>query len=196
MIRVLLVADEALFRSALAATLANEDDLDVVGEFDSARDLGRTPADVAIVDGDVPGRSGVVTPGPGGRIRVRSVLVLTTDHAPSARRFTGVGGVTGLVAKDRGMGELVDAVRRVAAGEPVFGLAPSSAAARTPDSPLTERETDVLRLAADGLPSARIADDLGLTVGTVRNYMSAIVRKTGSRNRLEAVRAASTAGWL
>jgi len=188
-IRVLLVLNRPLFRGALASALAGEQDLDVVGEYDSTCQLGGTAADVAVVDVDALDHHGGPAPSLFGPLQIGSVVVLTAERVYKTPRCAVADWVRGLVAKDRGVETLVDTVRRVAAGERVMEPAP-------PGNPLTDRELEVLRMAADGLPSTTIADDLNLTVGTVQNYISAIVRKTGSRNRLEAVRAANLAGWL
>jgi len=185
----MVVADRLLFRTALAATLANEHDLDVVGEFDTACELDRMSADVAIVDVDAPHGHGLPVAKLDERSTVRSVVVLTTEPGRRTLRYAATDRVRGMVAKDGGLDDLVDTVRRVAAGERV--MAPDATG-----NPLTAREREVLQLAAEGLPSRRIADDLNLTVGTVRNYISGIVRKTSARNRLEAIRAADEAGWL
>jgi len=194
-IRVLVVGNAVLFRSALATTLANEHDLDVVGELDGAGDLGATTADVAVVDMDsVP--AGVGPAAYQGRTPRRAVVVISTEQAPIHGRCVRAHHVRGVVAKDSGLEQLLRAVRGVAAGERVVERAQSGSAGLAAGNPLTEREIEVLRRAADGQSSARIADDLGLTIGTVRNYISTIIRKAGVRNRLEAVRTAGRAGWL
>ena len=190
MIRVLVVGPVALFRGALAATLANEDDLDVVGVVDTRRDVALTPVDVSVVDLDGATPAGGAAPVLAGVAPNSPVVALTAGR--STPRWLSCGRIHGLVAKDGGVEQLVRAVRRVAAGERVVESASGAAA----DSPLTEREVEVLRLIAQGRSSAHIADHLGLTVGTVRNYVSAIIRKTGVRNRLEAMRVAAQSGWL
>jgi two-component system response regulator DesR len=195
-IRVLVVGNVALFRSALAATLANEHDLDVVGEIDSAGDLRAAAADVAVVDLEPAGPASAPTVYLPGCTPPRSVVVLTTKQAPKHLRCVHADHIRGVVAKDGGVDQLVRAVRRVAAGERVIEPARAATTGLPAGNPLTDREVEVLRLAAEGRSSARIADDLGLTIGTVRNYMSAIIRKAGVRNRLEAIRTAGRAGWL
>ncbi|MEU8664554.1 response regulator transcription factor, partial [Actinoplanes philippinensis] len=104
--------------------------------------------------------------------------------------------VRGVVGTQAAPHELVRAIRQVSRGERVIDarLAVAMVAARP--SPLSAREADVLRIAGSGVPSAEVAATLHLTAGTVRNYMSVILRKTGARNRLEAVRVAENAGWL
>jgi two-component system response regulator DesR len=104
-----------------------------------------------------------------------------------------VGGVIGTQAAP---GELVRCIRRVAGGERVIDAGLAVAMVAAPRSPLSDRELDVLSVAASGVPAAEVAARLHLTAGTVRNYISVILRKTGARNRLEAVRLAEHAGWL
>ena len=102
----------------------------------------------------------------------------------------------GLISKDAPPSRLADGIRRVARGERVIDPALAVAALRAPRNPLTMRELEVLRVLAMGLPSAEIAAKLDLRIGTVCNYVSTIIRKTGARNRVEAVRIAGESGWL
>ena len=189
MIRVLVLAQPILFRSALATTLDGEDDLEIVGDSDDEA------PDVVIVDLDSrsPGSGQLVIPE---RHRARFVVALALDPSPSAIKRAIAAQVRGLVSKNHGVDQLIDTVRRVAAGEQVIEPARSAMSVLLADNPLTGREVEVLRLAAEGLSAPDIAHDLHLTAGTVRNYLSTIVRKTGARNRLGAIRAADRAGWL
>ncbi|TDD71095.1 response regulator transcription factor [Jiangella aurantiaca] len=102
----------------------------------------------------------------------------------------------GLIATDASLADLLDAVRRVARGEPVLDPALAVAALTAAESPLTHRELDVLRLAMTGAPPQEIARTLYLSPGTVRNYLSHILTKTGARTRIEAIRIAQDAGWI
>ena len=105
-------------------------------------------------------------------------------------------GAYGFVVKDAPAGELADAVRKVYAGDRVVDSALAAATLSSGDNPLTSREQDVLRAAADGSRVADIAGRLFLSEGTVRNYLSSAIGKTGARNRVEAVRTAEAHGWL
>jgi two-component system response regulator DesR len=107
----------------------------------------------------------------------------------------------GLVIRDSDPDMIIEAIRQVAAGKKALDpdlvfSALNSAALKSAASPLTAREIDVLRLAAQGAPDTEIADRLYLSVGTVRNYMSRVIGKVGARNRVDAVRIAGAAGWL
>ncbi|MEU7960612.1 response regulator transcription factor [Micromonospora humida] len=200
-IRLLLADDQALVRGALAALLSLEPDLDVVAEVgrgdevvDAAR---RTGPDVALLDVEMPGLDGIAATAalraalPGCR-----VLVVTTFGRPGYLRRAMEAGAGGFVVKDTPARQLADAVRRVHAGLRVVdpALAAETLAAGT--SPLTERETAVLRAARSGGTVADLAAALHLSEGTVRNHLSAAIGKTGARNRATAVRLAEQNGWL
>jgi two-component system response regulator DesR len=91
---------------------------------------------------------------------------------------------------------ITEAVRRVARGKKVVDPDLAFAALNTARNPLTDRELDVLRLASEGSTTAEIAGHLCLSVGTVRNYLSRAITKTGGRNRVDAIRIAVGAGWF
>ncbi|HET8600476.1 MAG TPA: response regulator transcription factor [Segeticoccus sp.] len=201
MIRVMLADDQALVRGALAALLDLEQDLQVVAEV--ARGDEVVPAarahhpDVALLDVEMPGMDGIAATEslrrdvPGVR-----VLIVTTFGRPGYLRRALQAGAAGFVVKDTPAKQLADAVRRAHAGLRVVdpGLAADSLVAG--DSPLTERESDVLRAARDGSTVAAMARVLFLSEGTIRNHLSAAIGKTGARTRAEAVRIAEGNGWL
>lgn len=200
-LRLLLADDQALVRGALAALLQLESDLDVVAEVPRGDEVVAAVRehrpDVALLDVEMPGLDGIAATAavraacPGTR-----VLVVTTFGRPGYLRRAMEAGASGFVVKDTPARELADAVRRVAGGLRVVdpALAAESLAAGT--SPLTERETQVLRAARDGGTAADLASALSLSEGTVRNHLSAAIGKTGARTRAEAVRLAEANGWL
>lgn len=200
-IRLLLADDQELVRSALAALLGLEPDFEVVatvGRGDAVLDAARTSqADIALVDIEMPGLDGLAAAAvlrdqvPGCR-----VVILTTFGRAGYLRRAMEAGAAGFVVKDAPAEALASAIRRVMAGERVVDpeLAASTLAAG--ESPLTARERDVLTVARSGATVAEIASKLYLSEGTVRNYLSAAIAKTSTRNRLEAVRVADERGWL
>jgi two-component system response regulator DesR len=105
-------------------------------------------------------------------------------------------GAVGFVVKDAPAEALADAIRRVMRGERVVDPALAVATLAAGESPLTARERDVLIATRSGAAVAEIAVKLSLSEGTVRNYLSSAIAKTGTRNRLEALRAADERGWL
>ncbi|UOE44723.1 response regulator transcription factor [Agromyces larvae] len=200
-IRLLIADDQALVRGALSALLGLEPDIDVVAEVGrgdevlaAARDAG---ADVALLDIEMPGIDGIQAAAqlrdhlPGCR-----VLIVTTFGRPGYLKRAMQAGASGFVVKDTPAAQLADAVRRVHGGFRVVdpGLAAESLAQG--DSPLTERETDVLSVARTGASNGEIARILHLSEGTVRNHLSNAIGKTGGRNRADAARIAEQNGWL
>ncbi|MCD0448340.1 response regulator transcription factor [Actinocorallia sp. API 0066] len=202
MLRVVVAEDMDLIRGALVALLGLEGDLEVVGEARSGREAVEVAvtarADVAVLDVHMPGEmDGIAAAGaiaeraPGCR-----VLMLTSAGRPETLRRALASRADGFVLKDMPPEELAAAVRRVAAGERVVDAGLAAEALALGANPLTGRETDVLRMAASGAENDEIAAALFLSKGTVRNYLAAVVTKLGARNRLDAVRIATEAGWL
>jgi two-component system response regulator DesR len=200
-IRVLLADDQALVRGALASLLSLEPDLDVVSEVGRGDEVvpaaRSTRPDVALLDVEMPGLDGIAATAalraalPGCR-----VLVVTTFGRPGYLRRALEAGASGFVVKDTPARRLADAVRRVHAGLRVVDPVLAAESLAAGDSPLTDRETDVLRVARTGGTVADLAAALHLSEGTVRNHLSAAIGKTGARTRAEAVRLAEEAGWL
>ena len=123
------------------------------------------------------------------------VIILTTFARSGYLRRALEAGASGYLLKDMRAEELADAVRRVRQGLRVIDPELATESWVEPD-PLTDRERQVLRLAGDGVTSAEIADQLSLSEGTVRNYLSEAISKLGAGNRIEAARIARTKGWL
>ena len=201
MIRVLLADDQSLVRGALAALLALEPDIEVVAEVGRGDEVvaaaRRTAPQVALLDVEMPGLDGIAAAAAlHAEVPEVRVAILTTFGRPGYLRRAMEAGALGFVVKDAPADELAAAVRRVAAGDRVVdpGLAAATLAGGA--SPLTGRERDVLVAARDGATVADIAGRLFLSEGTVRNYLSAAITKTGTRNRVEALRVAETNGWL
>ncbi len=187
-------------RGALAALLALERDIEIVAQAcdgDEALELVRIHRpDVLVTDIEMPGRSGleVAAAIAQERLNARVVIVTTFARAGYLRRALDAG-VTGYLLKDAPSAQLAQGIRRVAGGgrsiDPQLALESWSDA-----DPLTDRERSVLRLAAEGLPSAEIGQRLSLSEGTVRNYLSEAIGKLGASNRIEAARVARARGWL
>ena len=185
---------------ALVALLETEPDLEVVAR---ARDGDEAVAlvvqhrpDVLLTDIEMPKRSGLEVATEVKRLGspARVVIVTTFARAGYLRRALEAGAA-GYLLKDSPPEVLADAVRRVHAGlravDPVL-----AAEAWTAPDPLTDRERQALRLAAEGLRSVDIADRLSLSEGTVRNYLSEAMSKVGATTRIEAARIARDRGWL
>jgi two-component system, NarL family, response regulator DesR len=201
MVRLLLADDQELFRTALAALLALEEDFEVVatvgrGDEVVSAAIAHRP-DVALLDIGMPGIDGLAA----ASVLAQEVpqcrsLILTTFGRPGYLRRAMEAGACGFVVKDSPPAQLADAIRRVMAGERVVDPALAAATLAGGVSPLTSRERDALVAARAGATVAEIAGKLALSEGTVRNYLSGAIAKTGTRNRAEAVRIADERGWL
>ncbi|MFB4282488.1 LuxR C-terminal-related transcriptional regulator [Nonomuraea sp. MTCD27] len=198
MIRILIAEHLPLVRRGLLATLGAEPDLRVVAEAERAEEVVRAArtaeADVAVVDLDLPGPA--VTDRLAEHVPRCGVLILSASPNPAQVREALAGPALGFMSLCVPPERLAEGVRQVAAGERAIEAELAVAALQCATNPLTRRELDVLRVAAGGARSTEIADELFLSVGTVRNHLSRIMCKTGARNRLDAVRIASDSGWL
>jgi len=200
-IRVLIAEDQAMVREALAALLGLEHDIEVVaqvGRGDQVLDAARaaTP-DVALLDIEMPGLDGLAAAAAlAHTVPDVRVIILTTFGRPGFLRRAMESGALGFVVKDAPAEQLADAVRRVAAGQRVVDPTLAAATLAGGPSPLTGRERDVLVASRNGATVADIAGKLFLSEGTVRNYLSAAIAKTGVRNRAEAYAEAEHRGWL
>lgn len=200
-IRLLLADDQELVRQALCALLALEEDFEVVasvGRGDQIADaaLAQRP-DVALLDIEMPGLDGLAAAAVlAAQVPECRVVMLTTFGRAGYLRRAMEAGAVGFVVKDAPAEALADAIRRVMTGERVVDPALAVATLAAGESPLTARERDVLIAARSGAAVAEIAARLYLSEGTVRNYLSAAITKTATRNRMEALHVADERGWL
>lgn len=200
-VRVLLAEDQAMVRGALKALLSLEEDIEIVAE--ASRGDGVVPAaldslpDVALLDIEMPGGDGLEA---AAALRERlpscRVIIVTTFGRAGYLKRAMESGALGFLLKDAPAPELAGAIRRVMAGDRVVDPALAAAALSEGESPLTERERDVLSASANGATIADVAATLYLSEGTVRNYLSTAIKKLGARNRTEAARFAEERGWL
>jgi two-component system response regulator DesR len=199
-IRVVVAEDQAMVLGALAALLALEHDIEVVGRAADGAAAWRLVEDlrpdVLVSDIEMPGATGLEL-----ACRIRDaklptrVLIVTTFGRPGYLRRALDAGVRGYLLKDQPSEELTAALRRVAAGSRAIAPELAEAAWDAPD-PLSDRERSVLRMAEEGQSNKEIAESLGLSPGTVRNYLSEAAQKLGADNRVEAARIARANGWL
>ena len=201
MIRVLVAEDQSMVRGALRALLELEEDITVVAEVGRG-DLVLAAArehlpDVALLDIEMPGQDGIEAARElAAELPAVRAVVLTTFGRPGFLRRAMEVGAAGFLVKDAPVAELATAIRAVVAGERVIDRDLAAAALAIGATPLSAREADVLREAADGATVADIARRLFLSEGTVRNYLSSAIGKTGARTRVEAARVAADKGWL
>lgn len=202
MIRILLAEDQHVIREALVTLLGLAPDIEVVAAVESG-DAAVTAAlvhqpDVAVLDVDMPGTlDGLAA---AGALRAKlpqcRTLILTGHGKPGHLRRALASQVDGFLLKTASPDELTAAIRSVARGDRVLDPSLASTAWNLADNPLTAREVDVLRLVAEGSEPPEIGGELFLGAGTVRNYITTIVAKLNARNRTDAVRIASEAGWI
>ena len=200
-IRLVIIDDQAMLRGALAALLELEDDLTVVGVAGDGTEavqlVSQTAPDVCLMDIQMPGMDGIAaTEAVCAASPETRVLIVTTFARPGYLRAALDAGASGFVVKDAPAEQLADAVRRVHAGLRVVDPALAEASLFDGANPLSEREQQVLRLAADGRSAAAIAAEVFLSAGTVRNNLSAAIGKVGAANRAQAVRIAQDKGWI
>ncbi|WP_027860808.1 response regulator transcription factor [Marmoricola sp. URHB0036] len=200
-IRLLLADDQALVRGALSALLGLERDLEVVAEVSSGDQVVEAVRehrpDVALLDVEMPGLDGIeATAALRKAFPDVRVLIVTTFGRPGFLRRAMQAGASGFVVKDTPAAQLADAVRRVHAGLRVVDPVLATESLFAGESPLTARETEVLRSARGGAAVSAMAKELFLSEGTVRNHLSAAIGKTGAANRTEAVTIAEGNGWL
>jgi two-component system response regulator DesR len=200
-IRLLLADDQALVRGALATLLDLEPDMSVVAEVGRGDEVvaaaREAKPDVALLDVEMPGVDGIrATRELRAALPDVKVVIVTTFGRPGFLRRALIAGANGFVVKDTPARQLADAVRRVHSGLRVVDPNLAADSLAVGESPLTARETEVLRAARDGGSVSDIAGAVFLSEGTVRNHLSAAIGKTGARNRADAVRIAQENGWL
>jgi two-component system response regulator DesR len=199
-IRVVIAEDQSMVLGALAALLEIEDDISVVGQahhgIEALQLTLKHKPDLLLTDIEMPEMSGLEVAAELKRIGASSrVIILTTFARAGYLRRAMEAGAAGYLLKDAPAAALADAIRRVHSGLRVID--PELATeAWTEADPLSDRERQVLRQAADGASSAEIAASLRLSEGTVRNYLSEVMSKLGAHNRVEAARIARMKGWL
>jgi len=200
-LRILLAEDVAMVRGALIALLELEADMKVVAAVERGDDIvpyahAHQP-DVAIIDIDLPGIDGLTAAAQLHKeLPACPTLILTNLGRKGNLRRALSANVSGYLLKDTPSEELARAVRSVVAGRRVIDPQLAVSAWESGENPLSEREREVLRIAATGAQPAEIAMFMHLSVGTVRNYLTTVVAKLNARNRIDAVRAAYEAGWL
>ena len=200
MIRVLIADDEGMIRSALAALLRLEGDIDVIAEcsdgLQAVAEAERLLPDVCLLDLEMPGLDGVEV---AEKLRrtVATRFVIVTRHArPGVLRRALAAGVSGFLPKSREAGEVAAVIRQVAAGGRYIDPEIAADALSDERCPLTIRELDVLRLGQHGETTAQIARALNLAPGTVRNHISLVLTKLSVDTRQQAVIMAKERGWI
>jgi two-component system response regulator DesR len=200
-IRVLLAEDMDLLRTALVSLLSVEEDIEVIADLkcnEKAVSVAvRLRPDVAVVSADLPETKGLTTVH---ELRKRlpecQIVALTVKRPVGLLKRLLAADVSGLIDKNAPAARLLHAIRGVAQGGTVIDANLVIAALSAGRNPFTPRELSVLQLAAEGASGPEIAKQLSLSPGTVRNYLSNAMNKTGARTRIDAIRIATESGWL
>lgn len=200
MIRLVIAEDQRMLRGALGMLLDFEEDLEVVGQAKDGEEalsmiLSLKP-DVCLMDIDMPFKSGLEVAAELKKIRSScKVIMLTTFARPGYFERAIKAEVHGYLLKDGSIDDLAESIRRVMSGKREFAseLVINS---YHKDNPLSERDREVLKLAAAGKTSKEISMALFLSPGTVRNYMSEILQKLEAKNKIEAIAIAEEKGWI
>jgi len=200
-IEVLLVEDQGMVLGALAALLNTEPDITVAGTASNGRAaldlITKKPPQVLVTDIEMPQMTGLeLAAAVKERFPKTRVVILTTFARPGYLRRALDAGAQGYLLKDRPAAELAEAIRRVHRGLRVVDPDLATEAWTADPDPLTDRERQILQRAGDGMSTADVARELGLSEGTVRNYLSESIAKLGVSNRIEAARLARSKGWL
>jgi len=200
MIRVVLADDQVMFRRALSSYIELTTDFEVAGEASDAdealRLIRETQPGIALLDVQMPG-DGLSIAAQATKLYPKTRLIMcTTFDRPGYVTRALEAGCAGFVTKDAEPNELVNTIRRVAAGERVFGARHLEEARTWGRNPLTPREREVLLISADGEMVNDIAARLFLSRGTIRNHLSSAIGKTGAKTRAQAIKLARERGWL
>ncbi|QSG01033.1 DNA-binding response regulator [Bacillus paralicheniformis] len=200
MIRLFIAEDQRMLLSALGALLDLEEDMEVIGQATNGEEaltaILKLEPDVCLMDIEMPVKSGLeVAEELMKRGSKSKVIILTTFARPGYFERAVKSNVHGYLLKDGEIDDLADAIRKCTEGKRIFSPELTFDAIRKVN-PLSEREQEILRLAALGMTTKEISSELFLSAGTVRNYISEIMHKLDAKNRTEAARVAEGEGWI
>lgn len=200
MIRIMIAEDQRMLRGALGSLLDLEDDIEVIAEVENGEEalkriLTEKP-DVCLMDIEMPIKSGLdVAEELAIQGSTCKIIILTTFARPGYFERAVKAGVHGYMLKDGSSDELAETIRQVVKGKREFAPDLIFGSFKS-ENPLTDREREIMRLAAAGKTAKEIATELYLSPGTVRNYISEVISKLNSKNRIEAIGIAEEKGWL
>lgn len=201
MARIVIAEDQQMLRGAFTTLIKMEDDLQIVAEVadgeEALRAIQKHNPDICLVDIEMPGLTGLEL-----ALKLRTmkhpckIIIVTTFSRPGYLQQAMKANVDGYLLKDEPIDFLIQAIRRVMKGEKVISNDLTSILFQIEENPLTERETEMLRLAKEGLTTDEISKKLYLTKGTIRNYLSSSIQKLEAESRQQAVHIASNKGWI
>lgn len=198
MIQIVIAEDQRMMLGALGSLLNLEDDMKVVGQATNGAEaitlVQELHPDICIMDIEMPLKTGLEAAEEIKNSGIK-VIILTTFARSGYFQRAIKAGVRGYLLKDSPSEELAESIRSVMAGKRIFAPELMDDVYRE-ENPLTEREKAVLELIAEGKSTKEIATALNIKVGTVRNYISAILEKLEVTNRIEAITESKKKGWF
>ncbi|MED3662594.1 response regulator transcription factor [Ureibacillus sp. FSL K6-8385] len=200
MIRIVIAEDQGMLLGALSSLISMEEDMEVAGLAKNGEEAVRLvhelKPDICIMDIEMPVKTGLDAAEELKGKTDCKIIILTTFARPGYFERARKAGVRGYLLKDSPIEELVNAIRMIMDGRRIY--APELVDIvyeEESENPLTERESQVLELVAEGKTTKEIAEELYLSTGTVRNYISKILDKLGVGNRIEAISRFKEKGW-
>lgn len=198
MIKIVIAEDQRMLLGALGSLLNLEEDMEVVGQAKNGEEaielVHRLQPDICIMDIEMPQKSGLEAAEELKEVKCK-VIILTTFARSGYFQRAVKAGVSAYLLKDSPSEELADSIRSVMAGKRLY--APELMEdLYSEENPLTDRETEVLELIAEGKNTKEIASELQIKNGTVRNYISSIMEKLEVTNRIEAITQSKEKGWF
>lgn len=198
MIRIVLAEDQNLLLSALSSLLNLEEDISVVGMAGNGRDalklVEEEQPDICLMDIEMPLMTGLDAAEELTETDCK-VIILTTYARPGYFERAKKAQVSGYLLKDTPSETLAESIRQIMDGKRIYSPELIDIAFET-GNPLTSREIEIVQLLADGKTTKSIAEELHLSNGTIRNYVSIVLDKLNVTNRIEAIRKALDKGWL
>ncbi|HEL1669576.1 TPA: response regulator transcription factor [Streptococcus suis 2651] len=198
--RILVAEDQAMLRDALCQLLGFQDAVEAVLQAENGSQaialLEKEPVDVVLLDIEMPEKTGLdVLEWVRGQALPVKVVIMTTFKRPGYFERAVKTDVDAYVLKERSIADLMRTIETVLAGRKEYSPELMDILL-TQRSPLTNLESQLLKLVAEGLSNKEIACQLHLSDGTVRNYMTSILSKLGAENRTAAVKVAQEKGWI
>ncbi|MBQ0140289.1 MAG: response regulator transcription factor [Kurthia sp.] len=198
MIRIVIAEDQGMLLGAMKALINMEDDMEVVAIAHNGEEalvkVREFNPDVVITDIEMPIKTGLDV-AEELKDEAYKVIILTTFARPGYFERAKKAGVRGYLLKDSPIEELVNSIRIIVDGRRIYAPELIDIVYEADSNPLTDRESEVLSLVAEGKTTKEIAKELFLSPGTVRNYISTVLDKLDVSNRIEAIARFKEKGW-
>ncbi|WP_129045617.1 response regulator transcription factor [Companilactobacillus metriopterae] len=199
MVSIYLAEDQEILISALSEILSLEDDFQVIGTATDGEkaleEIRQLKPDLAILDIEMPKMTGLEVAEQIKDLDTK-VVILTVFAQKNYFQKAVNAEVNGYLLKDSKTDYLIDAIHNIMKGDTIYSPDLVKSVLTAEENPFNERETEIIKMISDGSKTADIANTLFLSEGTVRNYISSILSKTGSSSRIEAINVANDHGWI